>query len=218
MHTYISNVQIMGFQSPEADFTESRISLDAQFISHPSATYFMRTAEMYYRVGIMNGALLVIDSSLKLCGGPLLKCAIDGEMRVKLYMLYPQPNLENLSNGMKERLLTDRETTSDTQSVFWVITYIINDARSGEFDDCPVTLDQTKVPKALHWIARLCAIRWCLSFLTPPFHQANPPTTASFLCAYRDTEHGCKFSKRRNVFDKKLAQEDKKSPCANALL
>ncbi|EFN5752668.1 hypothetical protein FQJ29_01450 [Escherichia coli] len=50
------------------------------------------------------------------------------------------------------------------------------------------------------------------------FHQASPPTTASFLCAYRDTEHGCKFSKRRNVFDKKLAQEDKKSPCANALL
>lgn len=43
-------------------------------------------------------------------------------------------------------------------------------------------------------------------------------TIASFLCAYRDTEHGCKFSKRRNVFDKKLAQEDKKSPCANALL
>ncbi len=26
------------------------------------------------------------------------------------------------------------------------------------------------------------------------FHQANPPTTASFLCAYRDTERGCKFS------------------------
>lgn len=26
------------------------------------------------------------------------------------------------------------------------------------------------------------------------FHQANPPTTASFLCAYRDTEHGCKFN------------------------
>ncbi|EFU0703440.1 hypothetical protein HUQ62_002996 [Escherichia coli] len=22
----------------------------------------------------------------------------------------------------------------------------------------------------------------------------EPPTTASFLCAYRDTEHGCKFS------------------------
>ncbi|EFD0786033.1 hypothetical protein FE587_15315 [Escherichia coli] len=53
---------------------------------------------------------------------------------------------------------------------------------------------------------------------TPPSHQASLPTTASFLCAYRDTEHGCKFSKRRNVFDKKLAQEDKKSPCANALL
>ena len=25
------------------------------------------------------------------------------------------------------------------------------------------------------------------------YDQANPPTTASFLCAYRDTEHGCKY-------------------------
>ena len=32
-----------------------------------------------------------------------------------------------------------------------------------------------------------------LRWITPPFHQANPPTTASFLCAYRDTEHGCKY-------------------------
>lgn len=30
--------------------------------------------------------------------------------------------------------------------------------------------------------------------ITPLFHQVNPPTTASFLCAYRDTERGCKFS------------------------
>lgn len=128
----------MGFPSPAADFTESRISLDAQFISHPSATYFMRSSETHYRAGIMSGALLVIDSSLNPCDGSLLICAIDGEMRIKRYRSHPQPHLENLSNGMKERLPTDRDSVSDPLAVFGVITYIINDARAGEFDDCPV--------------------------------------------------------------------------------
>jgi hypothetical protein len=50
----------------------------------------------------------------------------------------PQPHLENLENGKRERL-PDKDEVSDTsRPVFGVITYIINDARSGEFDDCPV--------------------------------------------------------------------------------
>lgn len=52
--------------------------------------------------------------------------------------------------------------------------------------------DKTEAHIALHWIARLCALRYGLRWITPPFHQANLPTTASFLCVYRDTEHGCK--------------------------
>lgn len=38
----------------------------------------------------------------------------------------------------------------------------------------------------------LCIIERMQQKITPPFHQASLPTTASFLCAYRDTEHGCK--------------------------
>lgn len=29
--------------------------------------------------------------------------------------------------------------------------------------------------------------------ITPPCRLDSPPTTASFLCVYRDTEHGCKY-------------------------
>lgn len=128
----------MGFPSPAADFTETRISLDAQFISHPAATYFMRAGETHYRAGIMAGGLLVVDASLNPCDGSLLVCAIDGEFRIKRYRMHPQPHLENMSNGRKERLPLDGESGEGSKGVFGVITYIINDARSGEFDDCPV--------------------------------------------------------------------------------
>ncbi|EFS3867744.1 hypothetical protein G5S56_04875 [Shigella boydii] len=54
------------------------------------------------------------------------------------------------------------------------------------------------------WLAENEGVKFWLNVLTElkktrlvalPFHQASSlPTTASFLCAYRDTEHGCKFS------------------------
>lgn len=81
----------MGFPSPAADYVETRISLDQQFIRHPSATYFMRASRSHFREGILQGALPVDD---------------DGY--------------------------------SSAPAIFGVITYIINDARNAEFDDCPV--------------------------------------------------------------------------------
>lgn len=86
----------------------------------------------------MSGALLLIDSALKPCDGSLLVCAIEGEFRIKRYRKHPQPHLENMSNGRKERLPLDDESGEGSKGVFGVIKYIINDARSGEFDDCPV--------------------------------------------------------------------------------
>ena len=71
----------MGFPSPAADYAESRISLDQQIIRHPSATYFMRAADSHHREGILQGALLVVDSSLTPVDGSLLVCALDGEYR-----------------------------------------------------------------------------------------------------------------------------------------
>ncbi|WP_353934623.1 S24 family peptidase, partial [Acinetobacter baumannii] len=75
---------------PAADYEEMRISLDEKFIKHPAATYFMRAATTCYRAGILQGALLVIDASLKPCDGTLLVCAMAGEFRVKRYRLVPK--------------------------------------------------------------------------------------------------------------------------------
>ncbi|MGP6135257.1 HumD family translesion DNA polymerase [Enterobacter chuandaensis] len=128
----------MGFPSPAQDYVEQRISLDKRIITRPAATYFMRAGATHYREGIISGALLVVDASLRPCDGSLLICMDEGEFRIKRYKAHPEPHLENLENGKKELLRKKEEASDSDRPVFGVITYIINDARSGEFDDCPV--------------------------------------------------------------------------------
>ena len=128
----------MGFPSPAADYVERHISLDEKFIEHPSATYFMRAGQTYWREGIMNGALLVVDSSLIPCDGSLLICRLDGGLKIKRFRVHPRPHLVNLENGKREEIPDSTGDYNVTSPVFGVITYIINDARSGEFDSCPV--------------------------------------------------------------------------------
>lgn len=129
----------MGFPSPAQDYEDKGISLDERFIKDPSATYFMRAASTYYKAGIIQGALLVIDSSLSPCDGSLLICAVDGELKIKRYRVMPRPYLEDLQTGRREEIPRDNDDGySKQRAVFGVITYIINDARLGEFDDCPV--------------------------------------------------------------------------------
>ncbi|WP_445441529.1 HumD family translesion DNA polymerase [Citrobacter freundii] len=128
----------MGFQSPAADFAEKRISLDEKLISKPAATYFMRASCSHFREGVLKGALLVVDASLSPCDGSLLICAMEGEFRMKRYRKHPSPHLVNLENGRREEIPVDDDGYNASNAVFGVITYIINDARTGEFDDCPV--------------------------------------------------------------------------------
>ena len=127
----------MGFPSPATDYVEQRISLDERIITRPSATYFMRAGATHYREGIISGSLLVVDASLRPCDGSLLVCRMEGEMRIKRYRNHPKAHLEDLQTGRREEIPVHDDGTSP-DAIFGVITYIINDARSGEFDDCPV--------------------------------------------------------------------------------
>ncbi|MGQ2370086.1 HumD family translesion DNA polymerase [Citrobacter braakii] len=128
----------MGFPSPASDYVETRSSLDQQLITQPAATYFMRASRSHFREGILQGALLVVDASLTACDGALLICAIDGEFRIKRCRTHPQPHLINLENRRREALPVDNDGYGSAPAIFGVITYIINDARNAEFDDCPV--------------------------------------------------------------------------------
>ncbi|KFC12275.1 SOS mutagenesis and repair protein [Trabulsiella guamensis ATCC 49490] len=98
----------------------------------------MRSGATLYREGIMNGALLIVDASLSPCDGSLLVCRVDGEMRIKRYRKVPKPHLEDVETGRKEPLPNHDDDLTGPAAVFGVITYVVNDARSGEFDDCPV--------------------------------------------------------------------------------
>ena len=128
----------MGFPSPAADYVEERISLDKRLIAHPSATYMMVAGTTYLRAGIMKGAMLIVDSSLTPKDGSLLVCAVDGEFRIMRYRTLPHPCLVNQENGRREPLPMKDDVSDTSRPLFGVITYSINDARSGEFDDCPV--------------------------------------------------------------------------------
>lgn len=61
----------------------------------------------------------------------------DGEVRIKRYRKSPKPHLENLQIGRWEVIPVHDDGTSP-DAIFGVLTYSINDARCGEFDDCPV--------------------------------------------------------------------------------
>lgn len=128
----------MAFPSPAQDFLERPISLDEKLIRHPAATYFVIADNTNYPAGILQGAILVIDASLKPCDGTLLVCAVDGEFKIRRYRTVPRPHLEDLSSGRKEALPDDTDSYSGSRAIFGVVTYIINNARLGEFDDCPV--------------------------------------------------------------------------------
>jgi DNA polymerase V len=96
----------------------------------------LRSADNHYREGIFKGALLVAGSSLSPCDGSLLIFDIGREFIVKRYRTHPKPHQENLANGRKEAIPSDNY--GEASALFGVIAYIINDARSGEFDDCPL--------------------------------------------------------------------------------
>lgn len=94
----------MGFPSPAADYIERSISLDVHI------TWVIS--------GIMNGAFMVVDSSLKPCDGSLLVCRIGDELRIKRYRISPNPHLVNLENGKREDMSGHTGDYNVSSSVF----------------------------------------------------------------------------------------------------
>ena len=125
------------FQSPADDYRDDAISLDKEIIRKPSATFFLRFTETSWREGIKKGALLVMDTSLTPVDGSLVICHLNEQIRLLRLRLFPRPNLEELDRPDNKVFITD-DDCEERVVVKGVITFIINDARTGEFDDCPV--------------------------------------------------------------------------------
>ena len=125
------------FQSPADDYRDDAISLDKEIIRKPSATFLLRFTETSWREGIKKGALLVMDTSLTPVDGSLVICHLNEQIRLLRLRLFPRPNLEELDRPDNKVFITD-DDCEERVVVKGVITFIINDARTGEFDDCPV--------------------------------------------------------------------------------
>ncbi|MFK0571467.1 translesion error-prone DNA polymerase V autoproteolytic subunit [Endozoicomonas sp.] len=74
----------MGFPSPAEDYKESRLSLDEHLIHHPAATFFcIAKGHSMSESGIGDGAILVVDRSLKVQDGDIVVVVLDGEHQVR---------------------------------------------------------------------------------------------------------------------------------------
>lgn len=122
----------MGFHIQASDYAVERLSLDSKLIPRPTSTYIMQSAETIWRVGIMKDAMLVVDSAATPVDGSIIVCQLNDELRLKRLRFSPVRCLEDLNYPDRHQMLI-----SETL-IMGVVTYIINDARSGEFDDCPV--------------------------------------------------------------------------------
>ena len=127
----------MNFPSPAADYSSGRISLDEVCHTHRAGTYLFRADFTSWREGIKKEALVVVDFALTPVDGSLVVCVIDGVHRTKRFRSLPVPALEDLDFPDRRIVMNDELSDLDI-TIRGVITYILNDARSGEFDDCPV--------------------------------------------------------------------------------
>ena len=125
----------MGFPSPATDYVEKRLSIDELCIKRPASTYMIRCSDSHREAGIMSGAYLVVDSGLTPCDGSIVVATVQAEFRVLRYKTLPNVHLEDIDRP--ERKFKMDEYFED-DGIFGVVAWILNDARSGEFDDVPV--------------------------------------------------------------------------------
>ncbi len=128
----------MAFPSPAQDDVQKRVSLDDACILHPTATFFMRALEGSSRAGILLDSLLVVDKSLIPVDGSIIVAEIGGEVSLRRVRLYPIRCLEKLDEPNEIILCGEGDELMDEAPICWgVVTYVVNDMRSGEFDETP---------------------------------------------------------------------------------
>ncbi|MCU6278842.1 S24 family peptidase [Enterobacter quasiroggenkampii] len=124
----------MGFPSPAADFKEQKISLDQHCNTNHPSVYFFRSGTTSFREEIKSGALLVVDFGATPLDGSIVVCTIEGEFRLMRLRLHPTPYLQHLDHLARIFTLSD----GNDYEIRGVITHVVTDARSGEFDESPV--------------------------------------------------------------------------------
>lgn len=126
----------MEFPSPAMDYQESRLSLDSYCKTGHPGVFLFRSDCTSFREGIKPGALLIVDFGARPVDGSLVLCVLRDEFRIMRLRLPPVRYLQELDGPENVRALPDND--DEGTEIRGVVTHIINDARTGEFDDRPV--------------------------------------------------------------------------------
>ncbi|WP_261643127.1 S24 family peptidase [Erwinia mallotivora] len=123
----------MGFPSPAQDYIEKSISLDELCISKPHATYFMKAGRNAPTVAIVEGALLVVDSSMTPSDGAVV-CAIEeGELVLRRYVKRPVHGLAELEPPCRFTAITsEEEKRNEDQTVWGVVNWWLTPASASD--------------------------------------------------------------------------------------
>jgi len=126
----------MGFPSPAQDYIDNRISLDRTCILRPSSTYLVRVKEGCLEIGILHGAILVVDAGVKPTHGSIVLAVIEGAYVVRRLRLYPFPALENLGK-QDVNATTHIDLDEGGMMIFGVVTFAVNDLQNEKSDVIP---------------------------------------------------------------------------------
>jgi DNA polymerase V len=73
-----------GFESPAQDYIEGKLDLNARYIRHPAATFFMRVdSDAMTGAGIYRGDVIIVDRALDAKSGKIVVAVAGGELVVR---------------------------------------------------------------------------------------------------------------------------------------
>ncbi|WAT01533.1 S24 family peptidase [Rouxiella chamberiensis] len=129
----------MAFPSPAADYAEGRVTPNVACKWKDSPAQFLVHAnDASWRAGIKKDAVLVVNKARKPVDGSLVIVDHEGEFEVKRLKTGSVMRLESLDNPEEVRLISSGDLEGSETIVWGVVTHIINDACTEEFDDCPL--------------------------------------------------------------------------------
>ena len=97
----------------------------------------MRAGDTSWRAGIKKDAILVVDAARKPQEGSIVIATVCGEFCIKRMRFYPTLSLQSLDQPDMETLIEGGDLEGEETIIVGVVTHIINDATTDEFDDIP---------------------------------------------------------------------------------
>ncbi|MBT0722471.1 peptidase [Rosenbergiella collisarenosi] len=113
----------MAFPSPAQNYTENRLDLNDFLKLSAYSHYFMISEGHYPAVGILKGALLIIDRALNPKDGSVVIAEINNGLELRRLTLSHAPALISLQNPDDIIGLA----INDSLPIWGVISYVLND-------------------------------------------------------------------------------------------